>query len=71
LKSLADLTGLYARRKLADTMTKPKRKQSVDLSEYAEEAVPFDNVIRTIAKAKPKHRVVAKTKAGKTARRRK
>lgn len=32
----------------------------VDLSEYTEEKIPFDTVIRRIAKAKPMHRVAPK-----------
>jgi hypothetical protein len=48
-----------------------KESASIDLSEYAEEAVPFDAVIRQLAKAKPAHRVAPKPKPAKPARQRK
>lgn len=52
-------------------MTKPvKQPKPVDLSEYAEEAVPFDAVIRKLAKVKPTHST-AKHKPAKAARKRK
>lgn len=48
--------------------SKPNKKQRpVDLSEYAEEAVPFDAVMRQILSAKPMHRVAPKTRKAKTA----
>ena len=34
-------------------MAKKPKPQPIDLSEYEEQAVPFDDVIRKIAKAKP------------------
>jgi hypothetical protein len=42
--------------------TKQKPVKPIDLSEYAEEAVPFDTVMRKILKAKPAHRAAAKPK---------
>jgi hypothetical protein len=37
-------------------MIQPKTKQSIpDLSEYSEEAIPFDAVIRKIMSAPPHH----------------
>jgi len=48
-----------------------KQAKPADLSEYAEEAVPFDTVIRKILTAKPMHRVATKPKRAKTARKRK
>jgi hypothetical protein len=46
-------------------MKKPDDKakpEPIDLSEYAEEKVPFDSVIRQIAKAKPNHKPAPKKK---------
>jgi hypothetical protein len=40
--------------------TTNKNQKPIDLSEYAEEAVPFDTVIRQLAKAKPVHRIAPK-----------
>ena len=52
-------------------MSKPAKKQKpVDLSEYAEEAVPFDTVIRQLARAKPDC-TPAKPAPAKPARKRK
>jgi len=51
-------------------MTKPKPKP-VDLSEYAEEAVPFDTVMRQLLKAAPAPRTTAKPKPAKKAQKRK
>ncbi len=45
-----------------------KASKPVDLSEYAEEAVPFDAVMRLILSAKPVHRVAAKPKPAKKPR---
>lgn len=39
-----------------------QKQQKIDLSEYAEEAVPFDAVMRQILSAKPVHRVAPKPK---------
>ena len=39
--------------------TKPAKQQKApNLTEYAEEAIPFDTVIRTLAKIKPKYPAV-------------
>jgi hypothetical protein len=46
-------------------------KAKINLSEYAEEKVPFDTVIRTILKAKPVHRVRPKPAVKKRANKRK
>lgn len=55
-------------------MAKEKQKREpakpVDLSEYAEEAVPFDTVMRQILKAKPMPRTTKRT-TSKTAAKRK
>ena len=52
-------------------MNKPtKQPKPIDLSEYAEEAVPFDAVILKLAKVKPAQ-PAAKIKPAKTARKRK
>jgi hypothetical protein len=48
-----------------------KALKQVDLSEYAEEAIPFDAVIRQIMKAKPVHRVAANPAPKKRATKRK
>lgn len=51
-------------------MTKPaKQPKPIDLSEYAEERVPFDAVILKLAKVKPAQ--PAKHKPAKAARKRK
>lgn len=52
-------------------MPKPaKQLKLIDLSEYAEEAVPFDAVIRKLAKVNPMHST-AKHKPARAARKRK
>ena len=51
--------------------TPTKQTKPLDLSEYTEEAIPFDVVIRRIAHAKPVHRVAPKAKLAKNARKRK
>jgi hypothetical protein len=48
--------------------TQPKPAKAIDLSEYAEEAVPFDTVMRQILKAKPVHRVAKPKPAAKQKR---
>lgn len=45
-----------------------KASKPIDLSEYAEEAVPFDTVMRQILSAKPVHRVAVKKKSAKKPR---
>jgi hypothetical protein len=42
---------------------KNENQKPIDLSEYAEEEIPFDTVIRQIAKAKPVHHIASKPKA--------
>jgi hypothetical protein len=44
-----------------------KKSRQIDLSEYSEEALPFDAVIRQIAKVKPAH-LPAKKKPAKSSR---
>jgi hypothetical protein len=43
---------------------KGKFKQS-DVENYREEAVPFDDALRTLLKAKPQHRTAEKLKTKK------
>lgn len=52
-------------------LIKTKQPDKIDLSEYAEEKVPFDDVIRRIASAKPVHKVTPKPKTSKRAVKRK
>lgn len=47
---------------------KASKERHIDLSEYAEEAVPFDAVMRQILSAKPVHRVADKKKPAKKPR---
>lgn len=50
----------------------PKAKQApIDLSEYAEEKIPFDTVMRKLLSAPPAHRVAEKTKPATKPRKRK
>jgi hypothetical protein len=42
--------------------TKKAKAKSVDLSEYAEEAVPFEAVIQRLMKAPPQHRTAPQSK---------
>jgi hypothetical protein len=52
-------------------MPKPAKKpKPVDLSEYAEEAIPFDQVVRQLARAKPEQ-PAARRRPAKTSRKRK
>jgi hypothetical protein len=52
-------------------MVKTKPAKPVDLSEYAEEKVPFDTVLRQILSAKPVHRAAPKPTPKTPARKRK
>ncbi|MDP1536053.1 MAG: hypothetical protein Q8L95_02580 [Burkholderiales bacterium] len=53
-------------------MAKPAKKaKPVDLSEYAEEAVPFDTVMRQILRAPPAPRTAPAPKPAKKAQKRK
>lgn len=45
--------------------TKKAKAKPVDLSEYAEEAVPFEAVIKRLMQAPPQHRTATKPKAVK------
>lgn len=50
------------------TINKAPKKATakpVDLSEYAEEAVPFESVIKRLMQAPPQHRATAQTKPAK------
>lgn len=37
-------------------MNNPKKPKPIDLSEYTEEKIPFDDVIRKVGKVKPQHK---------------
>jgi hypothetical protein len=50
--------------------TATKQAKPVDLSEYAEEAIPFDVVTRKLGKTKPAIPEITKRKPAKTARKR-
>lgn len=57
---------------LAPGMAKPaKQPGPIDLSEYAEEAMPFDAVIRKLASVKSTHSASTKQKPARVARERK
>ena len=49
-------------------MIATKTNKPIDLSEYAEEAIPFDAVIRKIMSAPPHHIEAPKPKAKKKAK---
>jgi len=50
-------------------MTKPKNPKSIDLREYEEEAIPFDEVIKRLARAKtPAQKAPAKKPAKRAAK---
>lgn len=51
--------------KTAKKATKKAKAKPVDLSEYAEEAVPFDAVIKRLMQAPPQHRTTASSKPAK------
>jgi len=40
-------------------------KNEIPAAEYEEEVIPFDDVMRTLLKAKPQHREAVKPKAKK------
>ena len=48
-----------------------KQPKPVDLSEYAEERIPFDTVIRKLSRVKTTHATPAKPKRARAARKRK
>jgi hypothetical protein len=51
--------------KTAKRSTKKPKAKPVDLSEYAEEAVPFEAVIKRLMQAPPQHRTTPQPKATK------
>lgn len=51
--------------KAAKKAPKKAKAKPVDLSEYAEEAVPFEAVIKRLMQAPPQHRTASQSKSAK------
>jgi hypothetical protein len=49
------------------TSKQQEQAKEIDLSEYTEEKIPFDAVIRKLAKSKPAQTIIPKHRAPKSA----